>query len=856
VTGTPPSGPNVTDDGSATVDLPQNPAIEIVKSLASFDDNDTSTTITLGDDLWFEFFVTNTGNVTLNNIDVADDTFSIAVTCPVTTLAPGASTTCDAVEAHRVTLPEANDGNVQNTATATGDCPDDSENCAEDDDTLDTPVEQNPAIEIVKSLDSYDDNNGSGSITVGDGLWYSFEVTNIGDVTLSNIDVTDDTFLIPVTCPATPLAPAESMTCKADEAHEVTEAEADAETVQNTATTTGDCPDGTVDCAEDSDTLLTAVEKRLVGPCIDDYIYAVYDESGRNSQFFLADPSIGFVEACLSVYDYSDFEGLESQGGYIYAISAQGSGDFEAGGLYILVDEYCATELLFNTGYEDIEGLALNPRTGVLWGVAGGSSNLSEGTLITIDIENELAEVASVPLSDEKIEGITWSLDEEILYGAGDGDMFIYDFDNFAWQWIASLAGFDEIEGLETDVIRSLAEEVDVLIFGEHGDSNIYFWNSSSMAIENFDTILYDDTEGIVVCKEEVFPRAELGLNKELYEHFDTDGLGYVNADDQLTYTIEASNTGALPLTGVTVSDPMLNGTLNCTWPDTEGNLEVGESVTCTGTYTVTSGDETSGSITNTATADSNETGPITDSVTLPVGAPPENPCVDRTIYAVFDEGGRDSQFFTVNSGVNACGGLFDTSDFEGLESWEGDLYAISAKGEGDFTAGDLYKLDGDCNVTAVVHTHYTNIEGLALGPSGYLWGVAGNDSELREGSLIVIDMGIGSVVDFFEVPEVQKIEGIAWSTDGNTLYGAGDNDIFVFDSINSEWDQIATSVISGEIEGLEIDALWSGEDEGDVFILGVHGEAMLYYWSTVNGIIGSRGTGTYDDTEGIVLCK
>ena len=85
-----------------------------------------------------------------------------------------------------------------------------------DEDTLTTPIEQDPAIQIVKSLASFTDNDASGDITLGDDLFYQFEVTNIGNVTLNPVSVTDDTFAISVTCPATSLDPTDATTCTAD----------------------------------------------------------------------------------------------------------------------------------------------------------------------------------------------------------------------------------------------------------------------------------------------------------------------------------------------------------------------------------------------------------------------------------------------------------------------------------------------------------------------------------------------------------------------------------------------------------------------------------------------------------------
>jgi hypothetical protein len=108
------------DTDDETVPLPQNPVIDIVKSLASYDDNDLSGDISNGDGLWYQFLVTNTGDVTLDPVGVTDDTFGIAVTCLDTALDPGDSVTCTADAAHIVTLAEANAGEVFNEATASG----------------------------------------------------------------------------------------------------------------------------------------------------------------------------------------------------------------------------------------------------------------------------------------------------------------------------------------------------------------------------------------------------------------------------------------------------------------------------------------------------------------------------------------------------------------------------------------------------------------------------------------------------------------------------------------------------------------------------------------------------------------
>src|SRR6185437_13221732 len=74
-----------------------------------------------GDKVNWTFKVTNTGNVTVNTITVTDAKAG-AISCPATTLAPGAFTTCTAA-AYTISQAEGDAGVVNNTATASGKSP-------------------------------------------------------------------------------------------------------------------------------------------------------------------------------------------------------------------------------------------------------------------------------------------------------------------------------------------------------------------------------------------------------------------------------------------------------------------------------------------------------------------------------------------------------------------------------------------------------------------------------------------------------------------------------------------------------------------------------------------------------------
>lgn len=83
----------------------------------------------------------------------------------------------------------------------------------------------------------------------------------------------------------------------------------------------------------------------------------------------------------------------------------------------------------------------------------------------------------------------------------------------------------------------------------------------------------------------------------------------FAAAGERITFTVVATNTGSETLTGVTVAAPDLTDiTCDVELPAT---LAPSESVTCTGTYTVTEADATRGSLAITATGASAETGEV-----------------------------------------------------------------------------------------------------------------------------------------------------------------------------------------------------------------------------------------------------
>ncbi len=191
-TGTEPDNSSYTSDpATAKVTANQNPAITIKKSanLPSYSAANTIVT--------YSYLVTNTGNVTLHNVNVTDPMTGLsAVTCPDATLAPGANETCTAT--YSTTQADVDHGSISNTGTAHGTSP--SGVNVTDQSSLTIPATQNPGLTIHKTAAPLEVTH------VGQLVTYTFDVTNTGNETLTNVGVTDtqltpgDKLATPPTC--------------------------------------------------------------------------------------------------------------------------------------------------------------------------------------------------------------------------------------------------------------------------------------------------------------------------------------------------------------------------------------------------------------------------------------------------------------------------------------------------------------------------------------------------------------------------------------------------------------------------------------------------------------------------------
>jgi uncharacterized repeat protein (TIGR01451 family) len=163
-----------------------------------------------GQTIPYSYLVDNTGGSTLSNVRVSDN--KVAVSCPSTTLAKGASETCTAV--YTVTQGDVDSGSVTNAAVASADSPQGA--------TVTSGVSSVtvPASDATTSLSIETTTTSTGFGYAGEIIPYAYRVTNTGTTTLTGISVTDmgtnavpTSTAIPTSCPSGDVAPGASVTC-------------------------------------------------------------------------------------------------------------------------------------------------------------------------------------------------------------------------------------------------------------------------------------------------------------------------------------------------------------------------------------------------------------------------------------------------------------------------------------------------------------------------------------------------------------------------------------------------------------------------------------------------------------------
>lgn len=240
----PAGGDGPTDTDTKTVTLTPAPAIDLVKSEnhSAFGDPAVA-----GNTVAYTFTVHNTGNVTLNTITLTDEKCDTApayqsgdtTNTGILDLGETWTYTCP----HALTQGDVDAGNLVNTATVTSKLPAGGDGPT-DTDSKTITIPSAPSIQLTKNgTFKMDIVKPDDRVDAGDKILYTFTIKNIGNVTLTNITVTDSVTGVTLTGSTIgSLAPDASDTTTYTAEHVITQADIDAGTFSNTDSVSGSSP--------------------------------------------------------------------------------------------------------------------------------------------------------------------------------------------------------------------------------------------------------------------------------------------------------------------------------------------------------------------------------------------------------------------------------------------------------------------------------------------------------------------------------------------------------------------------------------------------------------------------------------
>ncbi|WP_184740723.1 IPT/TIG domain-containing protein, partial [Arthrobacter sp. AZCC_0090] len=237
------AGSTITAQASVTTPITGASGHLSTAKTASLVDSNGNGLADAGETINYTITTTNTGSVTVSNVQVSDPKIPTLNCTPPSgsTLAPGAAMTCTG--SYVVTQADIDSGSVKNTATATGTLPDGSP-APSTPGSATVPANTSGHLSTTKTA-VLNDTNGNGLADAGESIAYTTVTKNDGSATINNVTVSDPKITgAPnngtLSCnPAQPgtLAPGAAMTCTGT--YTVTQADVDSGNVTNTATATG-----------------------------------------------------------------------------------------------------------------------------------------------------------------------------------------------------------------------------------------------------------------------------------------------------------------------------------------------------------------------------------------------------------------------------------------------------------------------------------------------------------------------------------------------------------------------------------------------------------------------------------------
>ncbi|WP_341953160.1 AraC family transcriptional regulator [Salinibacterium sp. TMP30] len=585
--GTPPTGAAVVATAPATVVVAPNGAIAVTKTGAV-----TSGSGGVGSTITFAFAITNPGNVTLTGVALADSLAGLSApvfTWPTGTagrIAPGQAATASAT--YTVKQADVDSGSVSNTATVSGRSP------------ANATVTSIPSAAVVPTapaapqLTTTKSANVTSGAKVGDTVTYSITISNSGNQTLTGVSLTDS--LIGLSTPAVTwpgvagrLAPGQSATALAN--YTIKQADVDAGSITNRATSDGLAP-GSVAVSDDSiDVVTTTV---VAAPALSLAKTGALP-SGSNAR---ADEVVtySFVLRNTGNVTVSGAAITDPLSG----LSAISFGTWPGGAAGTLAPGAQVTATAtYTVKQQDVD-------SGSIMNTASATGTGANGTGVSATDAATVPLVTSAKLTVTKSGAVTAGTGR-----VGDTITFSFVVRNTGNVTLTSTAISDSLADLSAvtfgawpgGVAGTLAPNAQVTATATYtikqSDVNVG-------SVSNTATASGTPPSGPVATATStpaVVPTVGAAPSLETLKSATVSGTGRVG--DTITYTLTARNTGNVTLTAVTLTDPLPGlSPPSLTWSGgVSGQLNPGGTVTGTATYTITQADVDAGSVKNIATA-------------------------------------------------------------------------------------------------------------------------------------------------------------------------------------------------------------------------------------------------------------
>ncbi|WP_181366336.1 DUF7507 domain-containing protein [Albidovulum aquaemixtae] len=585
-----PSGNGIANEPGENDPTPVNPsfapAIALIKTA---DTSGISNPPVANETVTYAFAITNTGNVTLTNVTLTDILPGIVITGgPIASLAPGVTDTTTFTATYALTQPDVDAGQVTNQATATGDDPFDnpvsdlSGTTNGDDIPLVTPLTAGPAITLIKTATP----NFSNPVVVGDTIAYAFTIRNSGNVTLTNVTLTDTLPGIVISGgPIASLAPGATDSTTFTALYTLQQADLDALQVTNQATATGTPPSGPnvsdlsgATAGDDNPTVvpITAAAAINLVKTADDSDFLDGPDPGDQVRYSFAITNTGNVT--LTNVTLTDIlPGIVISGGPIASLAPRATDTTTYSATY------APTPADFTAGTVN--------NTATATGFYGPG-----GTLSVTDVDSASAFVVAIDANPEVFPPFATN-------GGTTTSMLASD----TVRGVPATLSNVTITVITTDPELTLNPATGLVTLASDSPAGTYTVTYEICSIAP-PVICDQATETVVQLP---LPAIEVTKTQNVVDN----GDGVTGVGDRVDYTITVENTGNTPLTNVALTDALtsLTGTplsldsgptfTTASAGSPAGDLQIAETATYTASYTLTIASVTDGGVSNTATA-------------------------------------------------------------------------------------------------------------------------------------------------------------------------------------------------------------------------------------------------------------